>query len=774
MKRLKLVLLVFLTFAGMVLRAEEGGQSFEEIDRMFGGYFTDPDWERKFGGLQADEQNFPRPSENQVNVVQRMAEIRQQYWDAYKKGGSDFEAAKLQFATVLFYRDVYRMLTDIQGNEVPDWFRSKSDLDANRGGELLWQLWGKVMTLSSASGEPIRESAKSYFDDWSRFFHSELTRAPHTFPGIPNLGAVSEIWQRAQASYLYYKVARDWAEEAAAPFPLPIEVYVFGLVRRWPVPAKEEQAVRDYEAFLKLFGVDQVFEAAKKVQAAMNKEGQIENPEALGVRQEFAESADIAAQRKGIASLAPGDPRKENWEKQLARSLETEKNATYFFSHNPYWVLWALLPKNDPKIVRLYQNYLSEARKYGFGSDSSYLRADIFALQPMMDSLNIVAKSPPESHANTPSGKLTRQPESTSGGVPTPVPLKENGSRTAATPGLMTKAEPSETAVPTPVPTIKVKPEPTPTPDIKPDPVPEPTPQPAPAPLPMKLEMPTPTPAPKAPKSRWDTQPEATEEQVAEQDLRNAESEFFNAWSPFLDQERALLKPEEDGWTAYFDSVQDPVVKAKGLRERAKYLGECYAYLKYYERYKAYRAWCKSNGKPVPPPLVEESAAPVVTPTPVSADLVEQEKAAEQEYRALWNPLTDKQRIALLKEESDFELAFRKLRDHGSPGDRIKAYKEEIVRMKSLIKGITVQTDPGTVEKLKQKLAELDVDWNSLPPEQLQRVQPNKEAWLAAIASMGPSDQLRETEARIKFLKDNLGQFMRTSGTPAPAEDRSW
>ena len=69
------------------------------------------------------------------------------------------------------------MLTDIQSAQVPDQFRSQADLNANRGGELLWQLWEKAMTLSSASGEPIRESAKSYFNNWSKFFHSELTRS---------------------------------------------------------------------------------------------------------------------------------------------------------------------------------------------------------------------------------------------------------------------------------------------------------------------------------------------------------------------------------------------------------------------------------------------------------------------------------------------------------------------------------------------------------------------------------------------------------------------
>jgi hypothetical protein len=383
MKGLTILLLLSLTFTEAAVGAE---QSPEEIDRMFGGYLTDhANWERKYGGYPAAEQNFPKPSENQVSMIERMGEIRQEYWEAYKKGGADLEAIKLQFSSILFYRDVYQMLTDIQSAEVPDQFRSQADLNANRGGELLWQLWGKAMTLSTASGEPIRESAKSYFNNWSKFFHSELTRASsgsHGIPGVPNLGAVPDIWQRAQPLYQNYKIARDWAEDAAAPFSLPIDVYFFGLVRRWPAPATEEQAVQDGQVLLKTFGKDRVFEVAKKVQAAMNKEGEITDPDALGVREELVESDDITAQRKGIANLSPGDLRKEKWEKQLERSLQQEQNSASFYAHNPYWVLWSLLTKEDPKLTRLYQMYRNRGRKEGFGADPSYLRESIYALQP--------------------------------------------------------------------------------------------------------------------------------------------------------------------------------------------------------------------------------------------------------------------------------------------------------------------------------------------------------------------------------------------------------
>jgi thiol-disulfide isomerase/thioredoxin len=415
MKRL-ILLLLSLTLTGVAVRAE---QSLEDIDRMFGGYLTDHDrWERTYGGYRADEQNFPKPSENQVSMIERMGEIRQAYWDAYKKNGADFEAAKLQFASILFYRDVYQMLADIKPNAVPDALRSQADLEANKGGELLWQLWGNMMSLSTASGEPIRESAKLYFNDWSNFCHERLTAsAKSTGIGIPDPGAIPGIWQKLLPSYQTYEVARDWAEDAAAPFPLPIDVYVFGLVRRWPEPATEEQAVQDYKVLLKTFGKDRVFEVAKKVQAAMNKEGEITDPDGLGITQQNIESKDVKAYREGLEKLPNTpeyDPQRKAWKEELEVCLQVQQNKASFYIHNPYWALWALLTKDDPKLTQLYQLYRDQKR--GTGTDPSYLRKSVYALQPIVDEWNGVAPTP----TPTPTPALTST--STPTPVPTPVP----------------------------------------------------------------------------------------------------------------------------------------------------------------------------------------------------------------------------------------------------------------------------------------------------------------------------------------------------------------
>jgi len=449
-KKLKsiILLLLTLTFTGVAVRAE---QSLEDIDRMFGGYLTDHDrWERTYGGYRADEQNFPKPSENQASMIQRMSEIRQGYWDAYKKGGAELEAAKLQFASILFYRDVYRMLTDIKPNAVPDILRPRADLEANKGGELLWQLWGNMMSLSTASGEPIRESAKRYFNEWSDVFHERLTAsAKSTGIGIPDPGAIPGIWQKLLPSYQTYEVARDWAEDAAAPFPLPIDVYVFGLVRRWPVPAvDEQQAVQDYQVLLRTLGTERVFEAAKKVQAAMNQEGEIPDPDALGVTQQNMESETIKALRENLEK-SPNAPEYQRniWKEELELCSRVQQNKTSFYSHNPYWALWALSTKDDPKLTQLYQLYRD--LKDG-GGDPSYLRKSVYALQPIVDKWN--NGKPISGRAPTPNPNATATPAPTPTSKPTPV--------------LTPKPKPTPTSVPTPTPqpTSTPAPEPTSTP----------------------------------------------------------------------------------------------------------------------------------------------------------------------------------------------------------------------------------------------------------------------------------------------------------------------
>jgi hypothetical protein len=359
-KALLLTILSFLTATGVVARE----QTPEEIDKMFGGYFTDPDWAKKHGF----DNNLPNPTGEQIDMVKRMGEIRQEYWEAYKEGGPKFEDVKVRFALVLFYRDAFQMLTDTNSG-VPDIFRSKKDIVQGWPYELL----GNLMRLSTASGEPIPKSALGYFSFWSRQFHGDLNAK--SLGGIPNYPAIPGIWKDAFPRYQAYRVARDWAELCRAPFPLPIELFVFGLVQRWPMPASYEQAMKDYQTLLTTFGKERVFAVGKRVQAAMDQEGDV-NPAALGIVIE--------------ESIANG------------------------ISDSPYEMLWILLTKDDPKLARLHQVFKDRQKRAFFG-DPFATRKDDLPLQPLVDEFNRTGGATP-----TPAPKPTIL-----AAVPTPTPTLE-------------------------------------------------------------------------------------------------------------------------------------------------------------------------------------------------------------------------------------------------------------------------------------------------------------------------------------------------------------
>src|ERR1700730_12986904 len=110
MKRLILLLLLSFTLTGVAVRAD-----------------LDPSKE------------FGDPSQERADLVHRIGRIRQDYWEAYKKGGADFEAARLQLSSALFYRDVFLMLSDSQ-SRMPDIFRSNEERAAN----IWWDLLGTM------------------------------------------------------------------------------------------------------------------------------------------------------------------------------------------------------------------------------------------------------------------------------------------------------------------------------------------------------------------------------------------------------------------------------------------------------------------------------------------------------------------------------------------------------------------------------------------------------------------------------------------------------
>jgi hypothetical protein len=137
-----------------------------------------------------------------------------------------------------------------------------------------------------------------------------------------------------------------------------------------------------------------VFEVAKKVQAAMNQQGEIPDPDALGVTQQNMESGTIKALRENLEK-SPNAPeyQREIWKEELELCSRVQQNKTSFYSHNPYWALWALLTKDDPKLTQLYELYRDQ--KSGTATDPSYLRKSVYALQPIVDEWNGIAPSTP-------------------------------------------------------------------------------------------------------------------------------------------------------------------------------------------------------------------------------------------------------------------------------------------------------------------------------------------------------------------------------------------
>jgi hypothetical protein len=358
-----LLLLLILFFTRSVTWAWTEEEKLDIFDKFMGGYFTDPDWAKRHGF----DQNLPNPTGERIDMVKRMGEIRQEYWEAYKEGGPRFEEAKLRFSLVLFYRDAFQMLTDTNTG-VPDIFRSKEDIVQSWPYELL----GNLMRLSTAGGEPIPKSALGYFSFWSTQFHSQLKEKSRG--GIPNYPAIPSIWKAAFPRYEAYVVARDWAELCRAPFPLGIELFVFGLVQRWPMPASYEQAMKDYQTFLTTFGKERVFAAAKRVQAVMDQEGDVTNPTALGV--------------------------------------VVDSSLVNRLGDSPYEVLWLLLTKDDPKLARLHQFFKDRQMRAFFGGPFATRQNDL-ALQPLVDEFNRTGGATP-----TPSPRPTLVPTP----VPTPTP----------------------------------------------------------------------------------------------------------------------------------------------------------------------------------------------------------------------------------------------------------------------------------------------------------------------------------------------------------------
>jgi len=364
--------------------------------------------------------------------VDGIAEARERYWSTYQKGGPDFLAAKTELSHLLFLRDAMALWFD------PAAAKTAAD-------RLLTMLIG---ALPIPAGEEIPKSAQDDFDKWSLYFHSQI-RPPGNDEST-NLSSISRAWDKGLRYYFPpYQIARDWAEESKAPFPIPIERYVFGLVQRWPYPADLDQAKADYEVLLKTFGKDRVFEAAKKVQSAMGQDGRIQNAAALGISTtpntiDPQRLRDLNAKLQYAKEHASSDSVQRGMVETLEYMIQHESNAGIavdkFYRHNPYEVLWILLTKDDPKLTALLAIYRSRYDQVSRTDNDFTVRENVFALQSIVNEWRngkpAPARTPPPTPAPTP------VPTSTPPPMPTPAPTPTPTRAVAAT-----------TLTPTPVPT---------------------------------------------------------------------------------------------------------------------------------------------------------------------------------------------------------------------------------------------------------------------------------------------------------------------------------
>jgi hypothetical protein len=641
-KALLLLILTILTATGVVTRE----QTLADIDKMFGGYFTDPDWAKKHGF----DHSLPNPTGEEIDMVKRMGEIRQEYWEAYKEGGPKFEEVKLRFALVLSYRDAFLMLTDIAGTDMPDVFRSRQEMAY----DLPYELLGNLYRLSGANGEPIPKSALGYFSFWSTQFHGDLKAKSRG--GIPNYPAIPGIWKNAFPRYQAYVVARDWAELCRAPFPLPIELFVFGLVQRWPMPANYEQAMKDYQTLLTTFGKERVFTAAKRVQAAMDQEGEVTNSAALGV--------------------------------------VVDSSLVNRLGDSPYEVLWLLLTKDDPKLARLHQFFQDRQKRAFFGGPFATRENDL-ALQSVVNEWSGIVPTPSPTPAITPDPILVKQEQTirqqyTKMWMTLPeerrLELHDEEVKFEATlkseqiqsriqairdriayfrsleadePHDTPSPTPTRALAPTPIPTFTPARATTFTDNVEPAPTPAPTPTPTPTPYPEAADL-------------WKEREHAVKQ------------EYDDAWTALPDATRLQLHDEE---VTFRDTIKtfDPPTRIRTLKNRIEHLKSLTPRSAPASAMTA-RAIPKTN--PDPTPVPRPTLAP--TPNPRTATYIVRpntpEESAEEsilrkEYSAVWMTLPASARRQLHDAEVDFEIKTR-----GEDGaTRNTHLRERIKYFKSLV-----------------------------------------------------------------------------------------
>ena len=339
---------------------------------------------------------FPHPNESPPkplnppppNNLNQLDEARRRYWAAYENGDPvELLAAKTVFSDLLFMRDLVALWTDPTVKDKP-----------------VDRLMAMTLNVVVPPGDGIPTSAQEYFAKWNLAFHGDIR--PPDAGEATNIRSIIDSFNRHFPEYAPYKIARDWAEDIRAPVPLPIEKFVFDLVQRWPMPAPIEQAEKDYEVLLKIFGEDRVFSVAEKVRSAMDQDGAVKDPASLGIDTSLAteDSEKTKAWRVAVKraeeAIANGGFSKDypkytirDWQRELkwdkeelewAISLQNREHTGYFVQ-NCYEVFWTLLTKDDPKLVALRQIYRARLSNLGAGLGAFTYRTGTLSLPSIVE-----------------------------------------------------------------------------------------------------------------------------------------------------------------------------------------------------------------------------------------------------------------------------------------------------------------------------------------------------------------------------------------------------
>lgn len=264
------------------------------------------------------------------DVTLQIQQARRRFFDAYPQGPGRAQA-EAEFANLLDQKDFYYFYITLY--PAP---RGMSSAESSHYMDLFLGLGGKL-------DDGIRPFASRLFNNWTDLIRERMGR------GRPN--SLSELSSRfrtafaeSQPQYEQYRLARNWAEFAAAgrsitDDPKTYATLLLAIRRPWGIsgtfaePDLMEKAAEHYRAMTEVFGEDSVLQAAKRLMAApKNKDGNLTPVlQANGLRFETPYTAFKAM-------LGDGNPRNyiltaildEAWnEQQTGHMREADKMYKY-------------------------------------------------------------------------------------------------------------------------------------------------------------------------------------------------------------------------------------------------------------------------------------------------------------------------------------------------------------------------------------------------------------------------------------------------------------